>query len=243
MGLSRRVPVSNVASTHRIPERFTRPACGYTAQVGSAKAATAAPLVPSRPTLKRLRQAAAVCRACELWRKGTQTVFGEGSPSAAVMLVGEQPGDREDLQGRPFVGPAGPLLDASLADAGIGREDAYLTNLVKHFNWEERGNRRIHRKPNLTHITARRPWLEAEIQVVRPEILVLLGATATQALLGRTFRVTQHRGEFPESSLGPLVTATVHPSSILRAPDSRTRHAEREAFVRDLRAVARAIRH
>jgi uracil-DNA glycosylase len=159
------------------------------------------------------------------------------------MLVGEQPGDREDLMGRPFVGPAGGLLAAALEEAGIPREDAYLTNVVKHFNWEQRGKRRIHRKPNLAHITACRPWLEAEIQVVDPEVLVLLGATAAQALLGRSFRVTQHRGEFVDSRLGPLVTATVHPSSILRAPDSASRHAEREAFVRDLRAVARAIHH
>jgi uracil-DNA glycosylase len=211
--------------------------------VASSKAAgTAASLVPSRPTLPRLREAAAGCRACELWERGTQTVFGEGSPRAAVMLVGEQPGDREDLAGRPFVGPAGVLLDTALEEAGIPREDAYLTNVVKHFNWEQRGKRRIHRKPTLAHITACRPWLEAEIDVVHPEVLVLLGATAAQALLGRTFRVTHHRGEFIDSPLELLVTATVHPSSILRAPDSASRHAEREAFVRDLRLVANAIR-
>jgi uracil-DNA glycosylase len=212
--------------------------------VSSSKAVgTAAPLVPARPTLPRLRETAAGCRACELWQKGTQTVFGEGSSTAAVMLVGEQPGDREDLAGRPFVGPAGALLDAALEEAGIPRQDAYLTNVVKHFNWERRGKRRIHRKPNLAHITACRPWLEAEIDVVHPEVLVLLGATAAQALLGRTFRVTQHRGEFIDSTLEPLVTATVHPSSILRAPDSATPRAEREAFVRDLRVVATAIHH
>jgi uracil-DNA glycosylase len=213
---------------------------GYIADVGAD--VTAAALIPDRPSLSRLREAAAGCRACELWRKGTQTVFGEGSSNALIMLVGEQPGDREDLSGRPFVGPAGTLLDRSLAEAGIPREDVYLTNVVKHFNWEARGKRRIHRKPNLSHIRACRPWLDAEISLVDPQVLVLLGATAAQSLLGRDFRVTEHRGEIAESSLAPLVMATVHPSSILRARDAATRHAELEAFVRDLRVVAGALR-
>jgi uracil-DNA glycosylase family protein len=203
---------------------------------------TAAALIPRHPSLSRLREAAAGCRACELWRKGTQTVFGEGSPGASVMLVGEQPGDREDLIGHPFIGPAGALLDRALAEAGISRDDVYLTNVVKHFNWEARGKRRIHRKPNLGHIRACRPWLDAEIKLVDPEVLVLLGATAAQSLLGRDFRVTGHRGEFADSSLAPLVLATVHPSSILRARDSATRDAELEAFVRDFRVAAGALR-
>lgn len=213
---------------------------GYMAAVGADITVHAS--IPNRPSLSRLRKAAAGCRACELWRKGTQTVFGEGAPDAPVMLIGEQPGDREDLAGRPFVGPAGALLDRALADAGIPRDDVYLTNVVKHFNWEARGKRRIHRKPNLSHIRACRPWLDAEINLVEPEVVVLLGATAAQSLLGRDFKVTQHRGEFVESSLAPCVMATVHPSSILRARDSATRHAELEAFVRDLQGVAKALR-
>jgi uracil-DNA glycosylase len=203
---------------------------------------TAAALIPSRPSLSRLREAAGSCRACELWRKGTQTVFGEGSPDASVMLVGEQPGDREDLTGHPFVGPAGALLERALGEAGISRDDIFLTNVVKHFNWEARGKRRIHRKPNLSHIRACRPWLDAEIKLVDPDVLVLMGATAAQALLGRNFKVTEHRGELTDSSLAPSVMATVHPSSILRARDSATRHAELEAFVRDLRVVEGALR-
>jgi uracil-DNA glycosylase len=202
---------------------------------------TAAELIPSRPSLSRLREAARSCRACELWRKGTQTVFGEGSPDASVMLVGEQPGDSEDLTGHPFVGPAGALLERALGEAGISRDDVYITNVVKHFNWEARGKRRIHRKPNLSHIRACRPWLDAEIKLVDPDVLVLMGATAAQALLGRDFKVTEHRGELADSSLAPSVMATVHPSSILRARDSATRHAELEAFVRDLRVVAGAL--
>jgi uracil-DNA glycosylase family protein len=212
---------------------------GYMAAVGADVADAS---IPHRPSLSRLREAAAGCMACELWRKGTQTVFGEGAPDASVMLIGEQPGDREDLAGRPFVGPAGALLDRALAEAGIPRGDVYLTNVVKHFNWVARGKRRIHRKPNLSHIRACRPWLDAEINLVEPDVLVLLGATAAQSLLGRDFKVTQHRGEFVESPLAPFVMATVHPSSILRARDSATRHAELEAFVRDLRGVAKALR-
>jgi uracil-DNA glycosylase family protein len=198
-------------------------------------------LIPERPTLDRLRETAAGCRACDLWRRGTQTVFGEGMKRARVMLVGEQPGDREDREGRPFVGPAGALLDKSLEEAGIVREDAYVTNVVKHFKWQERGKRRIHQKPNAEQIAACRPWLHAELEQVRPRVLVCLGATAAQALLGRSFRVTKQRGQFVESPLAPLATATVHPSSILRAPDDEARRRERRAFVEDLRAVARVL--
>jgi DNA polymerase len=205
-------------------------------------AETAAPLVPARPTLPRLRAAAAGCRACDLWERGTQTVFGEGRPGARVILVGEQPGDREDLEGRPFVGPAGRLLDVCLERAGIDRADAYVTNVVKHFKWEPRGKRRIHQKPNATEIGACRPWLDAEVALIRPRVLVCLGATAAQALLGRSFRVTQNRGKFVVSPLAPYVTATVHPSSILRAPDDATRRAETERFVKDLAIVGKALR-
>ena len=203
--------------------------------------ATAAPLIPPRPTLTALRAAAAGCRACDLWQRGTQTVFGEGSRQAEVMFVGEQPGNEEDLQGRPFVGPAGALLDRALAEAGIDRSQAYVTNVVKHFKWELRGKRRIHAKPNALEITACYPWLEAEIGVVKPRMLVCLGATAAQALLGRSFRVSRQRGQLVPSPLAPLVTATVHPSSILRAPDHATRALEMKRFVDDLRGAARAL--
>jgi uracil-DNA glycosylase len=196
---------------------------------------------PEGADLPRLREAAAGCRACHLWERATQTVFGEGPAPASAMLVGEQPGDREDLEGSPFVGPAGRLLDRALEEAGIDRGTVYLTNVVKHFKWEPRGKRRIHKKPNAEEIPACRPWLDAEIALVRPTVLVCLGATAAQALLGRTFRVTQHRGEFVESPFDALVTATVHPSSILRAPDERSRAAEMEAFVRDLAVVATVL--
>ena len=202
---------------------------------------TAAPLVPAQPTLPALRDAAAACTACDLWRSGTQTVFGEGAREAEVMLVGEQPGDQEDVEGRPFVGPAGRLLDRALEEAGIERGLAYVTNVVKHFKWTPRGKRRIHQKPNAAEIAACRPWLEAELAVVSPRVLVALGATAAQALFGRTFKVTQRRGELLETPLAPFATATVHPSSILRAPDEQSREAEYAAFVDDLRAVARLI--
>jgi uracil-DNA glycosylase len=197
---------------------------------------SAAEFVPARPSLASLRQAAAGCTACPLYRTGTQTVFGEGARAARVMLVGEQPGDREDLEGRPFVGPAGRLLDEALEEAGIDRRDAYVTNVVKHFKWTPRGKRRIHQKPSWGEVAACRPWLDAELEVVAPEALVLLGATAAQGLLGRDFRVTKQRGVPVESALAPLVVATVHPSSILRAPDER-RAEERAAFVADLRGV------
>jgi DNA polymerase len=202
---------------------------------------TAAPLIPPKPTLPTLREAAKNCRACDLWKRGTQTVFGEGARRAPVLLVGEQPGNDEDLAGRPFVGPAGKLLDRALEEAGIDRGEAYVTNVVKHFKWEPRGKRRIHAKPDVVEITACLPWLRAEIDVVKPGALVCLGSTAAQALLGRKFRVTKQRGQFVPSPLAPLVTATVHPSSILRAPDERTRRAERDRFVEDLKKVAKAL--
>jgi uracil-DNA glycosylase len=196
---------------------------------------TAAPLVPARPTLKKLRETAAGCKACPLWRTGTQTVFGEGSPQARILFVGEQPGDQEDKLGKPFVGPAGRLFDKALAEAGIDRSLAYVTNAVKHFKWQARGKRRIHQKPSWSEIAACRPWLDAELHVVKPRVLVCLGATAAQSLLGRQFRVTKQRGEPVESELAQVVIATVHPSSILRSDDRETEFA---AFVSDLKAVA-----
>ena len=203
---------------------------------------TAAPLVPPNPTLHKLRTAAAACRACDLWKRGTQTVFGEGGFHAKVLFVGEQPGDREDLAGKPFVGPAGALLDKALAEAQIDRRDVYVTNVVKHFKWEPRGKRRIHKKPNTLEITACRPWLDAEIAIIRPQVMVCLGATAAQALLGKNFKVTQHRGELIPSELAPFVTATVHPSSILRAQTDEDRHQQYAAFVADLKKIAAVIR-
>jgi uracil-DNA glycosylase family protein len=202
---------------------------------------SAADLVPERPSVRKLREAAAGCRACRLWRDATQTVFGEGVGTAQVVMVGEQPGDREDLSGRPFVGPAGRLLDQALEEAGIDRRKVYVTNVVKHFKFTRRGKRRIHKRPAADEIAACRPWLEAELDLVRPKILVCLGATAAQALLGRSFRVTKQRGRFVESELAPFVTATIHPSAILRAPDDATRREEMGAFVRDLTLVAREL--
>jgi DNA polymerase len=199
-------------------------------------------LIPPRPTLSSLKNAAADCQACDLWLKGTQTVFGEGSRRARVMFVGEQPGNEEDLTGKPFVGPAGRLLDSALEEAGIDRKQTYVTNVVKHFKWEPRGKRRIHKKPNSMEIAACRPWLEAELAVVNPDVIVALGATAAQALLGPQFRVTKQRGEFIESTLAPYVMATVHPSSILRAPDDETRQLEYRRFVDDLKKLARVIK-
>ena len=203
---------------------------------------TAAPLVPPRPTLKKLRESAAGCKACPLWKTGTQTVFGEGPGKAPLMLVGEQPGDQEDLSGHPFVGPAGKLLDKALADAGIDRSDVYVTNVVKHFKWEPRGKRRIHKKPRASHIEACRPWLDAELRLIRPEVLVCLGATAAQALLGKQFSVLRERGKLKPSNLAPHVLATVHPSSILRSPDPESRKQAMKQFVNDLKQAARAIR-
>jgi uracil-DNA glycosylase family protein len=202
---------------------------------------TAAPLVPDRPTLPSLREAAAGCTACHLWKLGTQTVFGEGAAESEVMFVGEQPGDQEDLQGRPFVGPAGRVLDDAMLEAGIDRTKAYVTNAVKHFKWQARGKRRIHQKPNAAEMAACRPWLDAELEVVSPSVLVALGSTAAQALLGRQFRVTQQRGVPVESDLAPTVLATVHPSSILRAPDEEARRQAYADFVTDLRVVAEHV--
>jgi uracil-DNA glycosylase len=203
---------------------------------------TAAPFVPDRPTLSKLRAAAAGCTACHLYKLGTQTVFGEGSADADVVFVGEQPGDQEDLAGRPFVGPAGRVLDEGLAAAGIDRSQVYVTNAVKHFKWEPRGKRRIHQKPNWAEMTACRPWLEAELEVVQPDVLVCLGATAAQSLLGRQFRVTKMRGVPVESELAPNVVATVHPSSVLRAPDDAARQEAMRDFIRDLKAVAKLLK-
>src|SRR6266704_67929 len=183
----------------------------------------ASSLIPHRPTIGKLQEAARNCRACPLWKTGTQTVFGEGSRTAKVVFIGEQPGNDEDLAGKPFVGPAGKLLDKALVEAKIDRDEVYVTNVVKHFKWEPKGKRRIHKKPNAREILACRPWLDAELAVLQPEVVVCLGATAAQALLGRDFRVSQRRGEFVESSLAQHAIATVHPSSILRAPDPETR--------------------
>jgi DNA polymerase len=203
---------------------------------------TAAPLVPEDPTLPKLREAASGCQACDLWETGTQTVFGEGGPTSRVMFVGEQPGDREDLAGRPFVGPAGAILDRALEAAGIDRKEVYVTNVVKHFKWEASGKRRIHAKPNQKEINACRPWLDSEISVVKPKVIVCLGATAAQALLGKSFRVTKMRGELMQDSpLAPYVLATVHPSSILRAQDDETRRLEMDRLIEDLKKVATVL--
>jgi DNA polymerase len=198
---------------------------------------SAADFLPERLSLTSLRDAAAGCKGCHLWQVGTQTVFGAGAREAEVMFVGEQPGDYEDRAGKPFVGPAGRLLDEALVEAGIDRSTTYVTNAVKHFKWQARGKRRIHQKPNSAEMTACRPWLEAELTVVEPRVLVLLGATAAQSLLGRQFRVTQNRGQLVESDLAESVTATIHPSAILRG-EPEQREAEFAAFVDDLRFVA-----
>ena len=198
-------------------------------------------LLPDAPTLPEVRDISRGCKACDLYKRGTQTVFGEGPARAEIMMVGEQPGDAEDIAGHPFVGPAGRLLDKALAEAGIDRSRVYVTNVVKHFKWEPRGKRRIHAKPNAAEIGACRPWLETEIALVKPRVLVCLGATAAQALLGRAFKVTKQRGEFVASTLAPLATATVHPSSILRAPDDESRREEMRAFVEDLKTIAKRL--
>ncbi|HZR65911.1 MAG TPA: UdgX family uracil-DNA binding protein [Terriglobales bacterium] len=205
----------------------------------------AGPLIPSQPTLQNLKQAASRCKACDLWRKGTQTVFGEGSPRAAMMLIGEQPGDKEDIAGHPFVGPAGRILDEALQAAAIDRSVVYVTNVVKHFNWvpAERGKRRIHKKPRHFEIEACRPWLDAEIALTRPQVIVCLGATAAQALLGRNFSVMKQRAQFVPSPLARWVMATVHPSSILRAPDAAARERQKQDFIADLRVAARQMKN
>jgi len=208
------------------------------------EASTAASLISAHASLANLRRAASGCEACDLWKTGTQTVFGEGKSSAVVMMVGEQPGDQEDRAGRPFVGPAGRILDQALEEAGIERAEVYVTNVVKHFKWSpaERGKRRIHKKPRDSEIQACRPWLDAELDAVRPKVLVCLGASAARALLGKDFRVTRDRGKLIPSDLAPNVIATVHPSSILRAQDDESRQSQLESFINDLRFVAQVIR-
>ena len=206
----------------------------------NAATGSAADFLPESLTRTALREAAGGCRGCHLWQVGTQTVFGEGAGDASALFVGEQPGDQEDRTGKPFVGPAGRVFDEALEAAGIDRSTVYVTNAVKHFKWQARGKRRIHQKPNWTEMTACRPWLEAELTVVKPRILVLLGATAAQSLLGREFRVTQHRGELLDSKLAEAVTATVHPSSILRG-EPADRETNFAAFVDDLRVVAKLL--
>jgi uracil-DNA glycosylase len=203
---------------------------------------SASELIPPKLSLSSLKEAAASCRACDLWKKGTQTVFGEGPRRANVLFVGEQPGNEEDLTGKPFVGPAGRLFNKALAEAGIDRRKTYVTNAVKHFKWEPRGKRRLHKKPNSQEIKACHPWLEAELALIKPDIVVALGAIAAQTLLGPEFRVTKQRGEFFESTFAPYVMATVHPSSILRAPDEETRRLEYKHFVDDLKNLARVMK-
>ena len=221
-----------------VPRRFGRPGRGNNARVTlfelEGDSAGAARYLPDTITLPKLRDAVQGCRGCDLYKNATQAVFGEGRRESEVMFVGEQPGDQEDIQGRPFVGPAGKLLDKAMEEAGIDRAQAYVTNVVKHFKWQGRGKRRIHQKPNWAEMTACRPWLEAEVAVVKPSVLVCLGATAAQALLGRQFRVSRERGMLVPSPLAPNVMATVHPSSILRADD---RDAEYAAFLEDLRRI------
>src|SRR5216117_2754755 len=195
---------------------------------------------PDTSSLATVREAAAHCTACHLYKRATQTVFGEGPKHAAMMLVGEQPGDYEDVAGKPFVGPAGKIMDRALEEAGIDRKEVYVTNAVKHFKWEPRGKRRIHQKPNSREVAACRPWLEAELRIVRPKLLVCLGATAAQAIFGPSFRVTRERGKILLSKLAPKTIATVHPSSLLRQPDEESRQREYNRFVVDLRAARRA---
>lgn len=204
---------------------------------------SAANFLPAAMNLSALRQAAATCKGCDLWKIGTQTVFGEGRRNSKIMFIGEQPGDREDLAGRPFVGPAGRILGQALEEAEIDREEVYVTNIVKHFKWspDARGKRRIHKKPNSLEIRACRPWLDAEIEVVQPQIVVCLGATASQALLGRTFSVTRDRGKVLQWGPVSQIMATVHPSSILRAPDSESRHAQMQMFTEDMRKLKTAL--
>jgi len=198
---------------------------------------TAAPLVPDRPTIEALQEAAAGCQACDLWKTGTQTVFGDGTRHARVVFIGEQPGDEEDREGRPFVGPAGRLLDRALTDAGIDRSQVYVTNAVKHFKWVGKGKKRIHAKPSAREMRACKPWLDAELRVLDPDVIVVLGATAAQALLGPKFLVSQRRGEFIDAPGGGRVFATVHPSSVLRAQDDEERRVAYAAFVDDLRRL------
>jgi uracil-DNA glycosylase len=204
---------------------------------------SAEPFVPKTTSVKVLREASQGCRGCDLYKRATQAVFGLGPRGAHVMFVGEQPGDQEDLQGEPFVGPAGALLDKALADAGLPRDDVYLTNAVKHFSWEPRGKRRIHKKPRISEIKACRPWLDAELRAVKPEVIVCLGAVAAQSVLGPQFKLMQNRGKVFPSAVAPRVVATIHPSAVLRAPDSEGRRAAYEMLVADLKVVAKAIQH
>jgi uracil-DNA glycosylase family protein len=203
---------------------------------------SAADYLPARKTLAALRRAAQDCQGCDLYRNATQTVFGEGSTSARLILIGEQPGDREDIEGHPFVGPAGRLLDQALVAAGIDRDEVYVTNAVKHFKWTERGKRRLHKKPSSREISACRPWLSSEIEVLHPQGLICLGATASQALLGTAFRLTQRRGELMKSDLAGWIMATYHPSAVLRAPDEERRHQMRDELIADLKVAAGALR-
>ncbi len=203
---------------------------------------SAAPFVPTTTSVRTLRAAAPGCRGCDLYKTATQVVFGAGPAKARVMFVGEQPGDQEDRQGEPFVGPAGAMLDKALEDAGIPRSDVYLTNAVKHFKWEPRGKRRIHKKPRVSEIKACRPWLEAELRAVKPRVLVCLGATAAQSVLGPQFKLMQNRGKVLASAMADYVVATIHPSAVLRAPDAEGRRAAFESLVADLKVVAKALR-
>jgi uracil-DNA glycosylase family protein len=207
------------------------------------KATSAAAFLPRVLTLPNLQSAAQKCTGCDLYKRATQTVFSEGPEDARIMMVGEVPGDKEDLEGRPFVGGAGKLLDKALAEAGLDRGEVYMTNAVKHFKWIERGKRRIHQKPNAAEISACRPWLEAEIAVIKPEVIVCLGATAAQALMGRQFRVTADRGKFFETPWAPNLMATVHPSSLLRIKEDEERRREYQRFVRDLKLIREKLEH
>jgi uracil-DNA glycosylase family protein len=208
------------------------------------KQGDATSFLPKKLAIESLRNAARKCRACDLWKNATQTVFGEGKTRPSIMLIGEQPGDKEDIAGHPFVGPAGHLLDEALDSAGIARADVYVTNAVKHFSWTPaaRGKRRIHKKPRYSEIKACRPWLDAEVAVTHPEVIVCLGATAAQALLGKEFSVMRARGKFVSSPIAPYVMATVHPSSILRAQDEESRHGQKKAFIADLRVAATQLK-
>ena len=210
---------------------------GVTPKPGG-KERSARPFVPAARSLSAMREAASACRGCDLYARATQVVFGAGTRRARIVFVGEQPGDREDIEGQPFVGPAGSVLSRAMDDAGIAAADSYVTNAVKHFSWEPRGKRRIHKKPRLSEVRACRPWLEAELDAIRPAVVICLGATAAQSLLGTTFRLTAHRGEMIESPLARAVLATIHPSAVLRAPDDESRRAAYEGLVADLKVAA-----
>lgn len=229
--------------SERTPSHFIVPDKKRTRSDTGDVRGTAAALIPPQPTLENLRESAAGCKACDLWIKGTQTIFGEGTERAPIMFIGEQPGDKEDLTGHPFVGPAGRILNEALEEVGIDRAEVYVTNIVKHFSWvpDERGKRRIHKKPKYSEIKACRPWLDAEIAVIRPKVVICLGATAAQGLLGKEFSVMRERGKFVRSSIAPFVMATVHPSSILRAQDDASRQEQKRTFINDLRGAAEKI--